>query len=159
VHRVEDELFEFAEKGDWEGIHKHAVNLTFATKDAEMKARDNEIQAKNALTYIGHFDKTVPGIHDHYKFLCEWCHPNVFGHYSAFANYNKGSNIVTFCERKMHCPEMLDAILTVYSLLDPLEATSDRWGETIMKAAKVPSEPISPPAGAKAGQDSSELKT
>jgi hypothetical protein len=152
ARRVEGELSDFAAKGDWAGLHKHVVNLTFATRDEEMKARDPEIQAKNVVTYIDHFDKVMPGIKRHYEFLCEWCHPNVFGHYSAFACYDKEANVVTFCGRKMYCHEMLDAILAIYSLLDPLEGTFDSWDQTIMKAAKVRSEPAPPPEDTKAGR-------
>lgn len=152
AHRVEGELSDFAAKGDWDGLHKHAVNLTFATRDEEMKARDPAIQAKNVVTYIDHFDKVMPEIKKHYEFLCEWCHPNVFGHYGAFASYDKEANIVTFCERKMYCHEMLDAILAVYSLLDPLEGTFDSWDQTLMESAKVRSERAPPPEDAKASR-------
>lgn len=145
VHRVENELFEFAEKGDFEGLHKHVTNLTFATRDEELTARHHEIQAKNAVTYIEHFDKAVPGMTRHYGFLCEWCHPNTFGHYSAFAIYDKEAHAATFCAQKMHCPDTLDALLAVYSMLEHLEGTFDRWNETIDKAAAIPSEPIPPP--------------
>jgi hypothetical protein len=150
MNRVGDELHAFAEKEDFEGLHRHAVNLTFATRDEKMKARDHEIQAKNAMTYIKHLNKELPGIAKHYEFLCEWCHPNVFGQYGAFATFDKEARAVTFCERKMHCPEMLDAILAVYCLLDPSETMMDRWDEIIMRAAQVPSEPIPPPEGADA---------
>jgi transposase-like protein len=152
AHRVEGELSDFAAKGDWNGLHKHAVNLTFATRDEEMQARDAEIQAKNVVTYIDHFDKQMPGIKKHYEFLCEWCHPNVFGHYGAFASYDKAKNIVTFCERKMYCHEMLDTILAAYSLLDPLAGLFDSWDRTIARAAKVQSERAPPPEDAQAGE-------
>ena len=145
IHRVENELFEFGERGDFKGLHKHVANLTFATRDDELIAQDHEIQAKNAVTYIKHFDKAVPGIEKHYAFLCEWCHPNAFGHYVAFAIYDKEAKVATFCSGKMHCPEMLDTLLAVYSMLEPLEGTFDRWNETIDKAARIPSEPIPAP--------------
>lgn len=145
IHRVENELFEFAEKGDFGGLQKHVTDLTFATRDKELIAHDHEIQARNAVTYITHFDKAVPGITKHYEFLCEWCHPNVFGHYVAFATYDEEANAATFCAGKMHCPEMLDALLAVYSMLEHLEGTFDRWNETIDKAAAIPSEPIPAP--------------
>lgn len=141
VHRVEDELFSFAEKKDFEGLQKHAVKLTFANRDDELNAQNPELQATNALTYVKHFDKAVPGIEKHYKFLCEWCHPNHFGHYGAFAKFDKESNVFSFCERKMYGPEMLDAIVAVYSMLNSLEETMDRWDQTILKAAEVRSEP------------------
>jgi hypothetical protein len=150
VNDVEKDLFAFAEKKDWEGLHKYAVDLMFATRDDELKAQNHVIQAKNALTYIGHLDKEMPGIEKHYKFLCEWCHPNVFGHYGTFAIFDEAARAVTFCERKMLGPGMLDAILAIYCLLDPIETTMDRWDKTIMKAAQIPSEPIPPPEEANA---------
>ena len=146
IHRVEDELFSFAEKKDFEGLQKHAVKLIFANRDDELNAQNPELQATNALTYVQHFDKAVPGIEKHYKFLCEWCHPNHFGHYGAFAKFDKEANSFLFCEQKMHGPEMLDAILAVYSMLNPLEETMDRWDKTILKASQVRSEPTPPPS-------------
>lgn len=145
VHRVEDELFSFAEKRDFEEFQKHTVKLAFANRDDELNAKNPELQATNALTYVKHFEKAVPGIEQHYKFLCEWCHPNHFGHYGAFAEFDKGTNTFSFCERKMHGAGMLDAILAVYSMLSPLEETLDRWDQTILKAAEVRSEPTEPP--------------
>jgi hypothetical protein len=137
TYDVEREIQQFGEAEKFQELHDYVIKQTYATRDKEVLKEVPEIEAKNAMTHVKHLTKVVPLILEHYLFLCEFCHPNHYGHFRSFASLNINTQTVRFSTSTQHGTNMLDAILAVYQSLPGVEMVMDSWDDLVLKLAKV----------------------
>ena len=70
----------------------------------------------NILTILARYDKSHPGIGEHYKLLSEFCHPNFAGTYDLFARREIGGDVIfgdEFYNNLEGFSQMMGALTTI----------------------------------------------
>jgi hypothetical protein len=75
------------------------MNRIFATRDAELMESYPNAKTINILTFIDRLEKQgLSGVRQHYDFLSERCHPNLFGQHQFFGVRDPETNVVSYSD-------------------------------------------------------------
>jgi hypothetical protein len=134
---IRDEAEKFAAAGDIEAIEKLANEQLFSTKDGGVIAGGSGHKAKSILTYVDKFEKTIPGIRDHYEFISEWCHPNSNGHLLTYSEINKQNGTVRFSEATPRVRGIQGHIMACFMLVLSMEPIMTAFDKIIPKVSEI----------------------
>lgn len=135
---IEEKVQKHFDANDFKAMDELLWHHTFASREDKFIEEHSEAEAKNALTYVDRMEKILdyPGIRHHYLGLCEFCHPNAYGHYFAFGSLDTTNGTVTFSKRKLHDGEQLKLITKVLVMLGFVVQAMDRLDDLVQEISK-----------------------
>jgi hypothetical protein len=122
---------------DPDAINQFLNENLFSTRNQDLIASGHAHSARNVLTLIDKFSKTIPPMREHYEFLSEWCHPNASGAFFTFGELNKSTGEVKFAEVTDKMKGIQGHIVASFHLIQFMEPTLDRFKAAIKEIAEI----------------------
>lgn len=137
AYEVGFELQSVAAAGRPDGINQYLNENLFSTRDKDRIASGYAHPARNVLTMIDKFGKTIPPMREHYEFLSEWCHANASGALFTFGDMNKSTGEVKFSEVADRVKGIQGHIIASFHLIQFMEPTLDNFESAITSIAEI----------------------
>jgi hypothetical protein len=137
AYEVAFELQSVVAAGAPDAINQLLNENLFSTRHKDMIESGHAHSARNVLTLIDKFGKTIPPVREHYEFLSEWCHPNASGAFFTFGDLNKSTGEVKFAEMADRVKGIQGHIVTSFHLIHFMEPTLDRFEAAITAVAEI----------------------
>jgi hypothetical protein len=134
---IRDEAEKFVVANDIEAVEKLANEQLFSTRDGGVLAGGFGHKTKSILTYVEKFEKTIPGLRDHYEFISEWCHPNGSGHLFTYGEIDKMNGTVRFSEATPRVKGIQGHVMACFMLLLFIEPIMAALDEIIPKVSEI----------------------